>query len=70
VLAVLEFRALFKKPLVTPTAILPLTEEAWGVLGGGLSGTHSVSLKYSRDFPELNSFVLLIIPVELVSLNG
>lgn len=39
-------------------------------LGKEKGGTHSVSLKYSRDFTELNFFVLHIIPRKLVSFNG
>lgn len=58
----LEFSALLRNPWSYPQPFRPC-------FGRGLTA-HSVSLKHSRDCTELISFVLHIIPGELVSFNG
>lgn len=58
----LEFRALWRNPLSHPQPACPCSRR-------GLC-PHRVSLKHFRDITELISFVLHIIPVELVSFDG
>ena len=64
-----RIQGIVKRPLVTPTDIPPQPEEACQPWKGTPAHTQG-SLKHSRDFTQLISFVLHIIPVELVSFNG
>lgn len=67
---VIRIQGIVKKPAChTHSNPAPARGGVWS-FRRGLTGAHSISLKHSRDFTELNSFVLHIIPVELVSLNG
>ena len=68
-LVLLRVQGIVKRPPVTPIDIPPQPEEAGQPWKGTPAHTQG-SLKHSRDFTQLISFVLHIIPVELVSFNG